>query len=715
MLPVLPVWKRTPELRQLEPAECGAACLGIVLGFHGRWVPLEELRLACGVNRNGSKASNILKAAQSFGLAAKGFGKTPEKLLELPVPSIIQWNFNQFVVLEGIVRGRAFLNDPALGRHSVAAAELADRFNGVVLAMEPRPGFQRGGARPRAFGPLFQLLGGSRGALALVGLLSLLLVLPGILLPGLAKLFVDKVLADQLANWLAPLCLVLLAAGLFQAWVTGLQLHYLLRLEAKLSAVLSARVMARMLALPLAFITQRSPAELAGRVASADAVATVLSGHVAGTAFNLMAVAAYAGAMAMYDPLVAAGALVLPVANLLVLRSISRRLGRMSLGLAEDRGRLGSVTADAIMGIETLKVMGGEGEIFARWAGHQARIATIERAVSAAHAAASVAPQFLAALGVAVVLVVGGLRVMEGALTLGSLVALQMLLVGFTAPFMGLVGLVERLQQVRGDLGRVSNLLDQQPPAAPAAPPAGLEGSSRLELRNVTFGYSRTDPPLIENFSLTLEPGRRVALVGASGSGKSTLGRLISGLLQPWSGEILFDGRPLEAIPAAERASVLAYVDQDVFLFAGSVRDNLTLWDETVPEGVLVEALKDAALHADIASRPGGLDTEVAEGGGNFSGGQRQRLEIARALVANPAALVLDEATAALDPIVELSIDEALRRRGCSCVIIAHRLSTIRDADEILVLEQGRVAERGPHSELLAAGGLYTRLLEAVA
>jgi ABC-type bacteriocin/lantibiotic exporter with double-glycine peptidase domain len=496
--------------------------------------------------------------------------------------------------------------------------------------------------------------------------------------------------------------------------VTWLQLHYLQRLEAKLSAVLSARVMARMLALPLAFISQRSPAELAGRVASADAVAAVLSGQVAGTAFNLMAVLAYSLAMAMYDPLVAAVGLLVPVVNVLVLRRIGRRLQRLNQVVVQQQGMLGSITAGTIQSIETLKVAGGEAEAFSRWAGHHAQSAGAERSIGAINAAAAVTPVFLQALGAAAVLVVGGLRVMEGALTIGSLLALQMLLASLNAPFLKLLSMLERLRQVRGDLARVSNLLNQ--PAAVPLPPTGpAEGSGRLELRDVTFGYSRTDPPLIEGFSLTIEPGRRVALVGASGSGKSTLGRLVAGLVEPWSGEILFDGRPLASISPAERAGVMSYVDQDVFLFAGSVRDNLTLWDETVPEAVLVEALKDAGLHADVASRPGGLDTEVMEGGANFSGGQRQRLEIARALVANPAALVLDEATAALDPIVEVQIDAALRRRGCSCIIIAHRLSTVRDADEILVMEQGRVAERGQHATLLAMGGRYSRLLETVA
>ncbi len=706
--------RRTPGVQQLEPSESAAACLGMVLGFYGRWVPLEELRLACGVTRDGSKASNILKAARGFGLAAKGFRKSADDLGELPIPSIVHWNFNHFVVFEGFHRGQAWLHDPAQGRRTVPRREFVDKYTGVVLAMEPTPRFSKGGPKPGLLAPLLALLGRSWAALGLLALTSVLLVLPGLLLPGLARLFVDKVLADHLTAWLLPLCLMVLAAGGAQALLVWLQQLTLRRMEGRLSAVLAARVMGRMLALPMSFLGQRSAAELAGRVTAADAVASLLSGQVAGTAFALLAVLAYAVAMALFDWMVALVALLVPVLHIMLLRRLRRRLERLAREVAQDLGQLTSYTTSTIQTIETLKVSGGEGEAFARWAGLHARAAAAERSIGAINASAQVAPAFLHALGAAAVLVVGGWRVMDGALTVGSLVAMQMLLASFTAPFLRLVELFEKVQQVRGDLSRVAALLAQAPPAPPPAPPAG-DGSGTLELRDVTFGYSRTDLALVEGFSLSLAPGRRVALVGGSGSGKSTLGRLLAGLLEPWSGEILFDGRPLAAIPPGERASALAHVDQDIFLFAGSVRDNLTLWDATVPEAALIEALKDAALHADVASRPGGLEAMVAEGGGNFSGGQRQRLELARALVGNPAVLVMDEATAALDPLTEMAIDAAIRRRGCACVIIAHRLSTIRDADEILVLEHGQVVERGSHATLLAEGGAYQRLLGAMA
>ena len=705
---------KTPTILQMEAVECGAASLAMVLAYHGRWVPLEELRVACGVSRDGSKASNILKAARAQGMSAKGFKKEPENLTSLPCPSIIHWNFNHFVVFEGFRGERAWINDPAGGRQSYPKSEFSEKFTGVVLAMEPGEGFTRGGPKPKVYTPLLRFLAGSRGSVMLIALFSALLILPGLVVPGMSKLFVDKVLSDRLDDWLGPLCLILAGMGLLQAGIVWLQRHYLLRLESRLAVVLSGRVMFRMLALPMAFFNQRYAGELAGRVACADHVAGLLSGQVAATAFNTIAVFAYGAAMLAFDPVVAGVAVMVPVLNLLLLRALRVQVRDLNRRVAVDQGKLSGITTSTIMGIETLKVSGNEGEAFAYWAGHQARAANSKQALGVINSIAGVAPQILNGIAVIAVLTVGGLRVMDGELTIGSLVALQLLMASFVGPFTALVELSDVFQQVQGDLGRISDLLNHgQEASPPSVRGPFVRMTGRLELQDICFGYSRADPPLIRDFSMVLEPGRRVALVGGSGSGKSTIGRIVAGLMPPWSGEIRLDGEPIENLVPADRAAVLAYVDQDVFLFAGTVRDNITLWDSTVSDAVLIEALKDAGIHADIASRPGGLDAAISEGGVNFSGGQRQRLEIARALAANPAVLVLDEATAALDPITELLIDSAIRRRGCACLIIAHRLSTIRDADEILVLDGGQVAERGSHAELMARGGAYASLIGA--
>lgn len=735
---------RVPGILQLDAAECGAASLAMVLAYHGRWVPLEQLRLACGVSRDGSKASNIIKAAKSFGMSAKGFRKEPEQLGDINVPAIIHWNFNHFLVLEGIHPKHVWLSDPAGGRRKVSHAEFGEAFTGVVLALEPGPDFKRGGPRPSPFAQLWRELRSSRMAALLVALLSLALVVPGLVAPGLSKLYVDHVMLQGLTSWVIPLCAAMIGTALFQVSITFLQQYYLLRIEAKLAIVMSSRVLTRLMNQTMQFFGQRFAGELAGRVNAADQIAQLLSGQVATTGFNMVAVVIYGGAMMLFDPLVASVAFMIPVINLVMMRGLRKRMRDLNRRVAIDHGKMAGRTIAILAGIETIKVSGAEGDAYAQWAGQHARTLSSVQSLSVQNSVVGVVPGLLNMVGLTAVLCIGGLRVIEGAMTLGSLFAIQTLLSSFTGPLNGLMGLYEQIQHAQGELNRLTDLMarpesqminDLPPPEVTQTPEALAEAAARppvpkteeeaaavlggrmltgrVELRNLYFGYSRTDLPMIRDFSLTLEPGMRVALVGGSGSGKSTIGRMVAGLLEPWSGEVLFDGVPRHLIPPRTFASCVSYVDQDVFMFEGTIRDNLSLWDSTVPESNIVDALKDAEIHPEVATREGRYDAHVSEGGTNFSGGQRQRLEIARALVPNPAVLILDEATSALDPITEQKIDHSLRRRGCTCIIIAHRLSAIRDADEIIVLRRGRIVERGTHDALIAANGAYAELIKA--
>ncbi|CAO3438050.1 NHLP family bacteriocin export ABC transporter peptidase/permease/ATPase subunit [Azospirillum doebereinerae] len=711
---------RTPTILQMEAVECGAASLGIILAHFGRWVPLEELRAACGVSRDGSKASNLLRAARGYGLTAKGFKKEPDKLADMPWPLIVHWNFNHYLVFEGFKGDRAYLNDPVTGPRSVSRAEFGEAFTGVALAFETGPGFAAGRKPPGFTRMLGRQLARSRAAVGYALAASVALVLPGIALPAFTKAFVDEVLIGGQRGWLVPLLLGMTATALLRGLLTALQQGALLKLETKFAMVLASRYLWRLLQLPVPFFGQRHPGDIAGRVAANDRVARLLSGELATAAMNLLTIVFFGLVMLTYDPALAAVAILLVTGNLLLLRGASRGRNDAGRRLLSEQAKLGAVTIGSIQAIETLKSAGLEGQAFERWAGYQARLLSVRQTLGVHSGLLTVAPAFLNALGTAAILGLGAVRVMDGALTVGALVAFQSLAASFSAPVAKLVGMGGTLQRVTADLQRLNDTLDH-----PADPQSGLapdmgaptSGPARLggavELVDVSFGYSVLDPPLIEGLSLTLAPGMRVALVGGSGSGKSTVGRLICGLCQPWSGHILFDGTPPAAIPASLRAASIAYVDQEVFLFDGTVRDNLTLWDSTVPEAALTRALEDAAILDEVAGRHGQLDAPVAEGGVNFSGGQRQRLEIARALSGNPSILVLDEATAALDVATEQRIDDNLRRRGCTCVIIAHRLSTIRDCDEIIVLNRGRVVERGTHEALLARGGEYASLIAA--
>jgi NHLM bacteriocin system ABC transporter peptidase/ATP-binding protein len=709
---------KTPTILQMEAVECGAAALAMVLAYHGRRVPLEEMRVACGVSRDGSKASNMLKAARSYGLVAKGYKKEPADLAALQVPMVLHWNFNHFVVFEGFRRGAAYINDPAVGPTVVSAAEFDQSFTGVALVFEPGPEFTAGGERPSLVRPLRRRLAGSGAAVAFAVLVGIALFVPGLVAPAFNRVFVDEILVKGLDTWTRPLLLLMGAAAVVVFALTLLQQHYLLRLEGKFSLETSSKFFWHVLCLPVEFFTQRFAGEIGGRVAINDRVAKLLSGELATTVLNIMVIAFYAALLFQYDVVLSVLSVVTASLNLAALKYVSRRRVDLNQRLLQDRGKMLGAAMGGLQTIETLKATGSESDFFARWSGHQAKVVNADQDLQLTTAMLSSVPPLLTAINTALLLGVGGLRVMDGHLTVGMLIAFQALTIAFLNPVNRLVDLGGTLQEIKGDMTRLDDVL--QAPRDPAIdrPELAVDGAppklvGRLELRGVRFGYSRLEPPLIEGLDLTLQPGSRVALVGGSGCGKSTIAKLVAGLYEPWAGEILFDGRPRRAWTRDVLAGSVAVVDQEICLFEGTARENLTLWDATVPEADLARAARDACVHDDLTARAGGFSASIEEGGRNFSGGQRQRMEIARALVPNPALLVLDEATSALDPATEKSIDDHLRQRGCTCLIIAHRLSTIRDCDEIIVLDRGAVVQRGTHEALSAAEGPYRALIAA--
>jgi ATP-binding cassette subfamily C protein len=717
---------KTPTLLQMEAVECGAAALGIILSHYGRIVPLPELRQACGVSRDGSKAKNVVKAAQFYGLQAKGWKQEIDLLIALRPPYIVFWNFNHFLVVEGLDQQRVYLNDPATGPRSISRQEFDQGYTGVVLTMEPGPEFTRGGRKPSIVQALRERLQSSVGALAYCLLAGFLLTIAGMVIPVFSQVFVDEILVQGRQQWLRPLLLGMILTAVLQGLLTLLRLRYLRRLKVKLAIGMSSRFLWHILRLPVGFYAQRFAGEISNRTSLNDQVADALSGQLATTAIDAVMVLFYTLIMIQYDRVLTLLVMGLAGVNILTLHWLSRQRADTNQRLIQEHGKAAGVSIAALQSIETLKASGLESDCFSRWAGYYTKAINSQQEMGMTNQTFSVLPPFLSALSAMLLLVVGGLRVMDGHLSVGMLVAFQGLMQSFLLPVNNLVNFASTLQELEGNLVRLDDVLRNpiepelnqesgytlpvgQSSAHLQAASCRLQGY--VELQNITFGYSRLDPPLIENFSLSIQPGQRVALVGGSGSGKSTIAKLVIGLYEPWAGTVCFDGQPRVVLPRQTLTNSIAMVEQDILLFSGTVRENLTLWDVTVPGKSLVRACQDAAIQDVVLSLPGGYDAELLEGAINLSGGQRQRLEIARALVNNPSILVMDEATSALDTETERIIDQNLRRRSCTCLIVAHRLSTIRDCDEIIVLERGKVVQRGTHQDLWQAGGAYSRLI----
>ena len=712
--------KRTPTVLQMEAVECGAASLTMILGHYGRFIPLEKMRIECGVTRDGTNARNILMAGKTFGMIGKAFKKEPEDLKELPLPLIAHWNFNHFLVLEGYRKGKFYLNDPAMGPRIVTEDEFDDSFTGVVLLLEPGDDFEKRKETPSFFLSLSKRLQGSYQALGYCFLAALALIIPGIVVPAFTRIFIDDILVGKMIGRVQPLLWAMILVAIIMGVLTWLKEFHLLKLETKLSVSSSGKFLWHVLNLPYMFYTQRFPGEIASRVSLNDEVSNLLSNQLAINLLNIVQVAFFLFIMFQYDVVLSVLAIGIALINVIVLRTMANKRKNANVKFLQDEGKLMSASMGGLQSMETLKATGRESDFFEMWSGYEAKTINTMQSMGMLTSTMKVIPIFLSTMTNTIVLSVGSFRIMDGYLTIGMFVAFQLLMKYFLEPVTALVDLGVKYQDAEGQMNRIDDVLKY-----PTDPVIGkfkddykLENigkklTGNVEFKEVNFGYNPRAKAFIKNVNLILEPGKRVAVVGGSGSGKSTIAKLLCGVYEPWEGNIFFDGKTFEEIPRQVMINSLSLVDQDIFLFEGSVKENIALWDNSIEDHDIINASKDAAIHEIITARQRGYDNGIEEGGSNFSGGQQQRIEIARALATNPSILVLDEATSALDPTTEKLINDAILSRGCSCLTIAHRLSTIRDCDEIIVMEKGEIVQRGTHNEMIDTEGAYRNLVYA--
>jgi NHLM bacteriocin system ABC transporter peptidase/ATP-binding protein len=711
---------KVPTVLQMEVTECGAASLAMVLAHYGRWVGLDEMRERTGASRDGTSAADLIRTAREFGMEGAGYRLSVESLDRHGYPLILFWKASHFVVLEGLDgSGGAYLNDPGTGPRRVTAEELKRDYSGICLALRPGEGFQPGGEKPQPWRGLIRLLRRVASEVLAVVVIGLLATVPGLAMALLSKLFIEEVLVRQSgsAAWSIVGALILVIA--LQALLVWAQQRILVRVAMGLTVGESARFVHRSLRLPEKYFMARSVSDLVQRIQHNRDVSNLVSGELATVGIASVVVIVYGVAMVLISPWLAAVAIGLTLVNLIALRWALQRRRDAARLLTQSQGQMYQVTAYGATNLETIKSGGLESDYFARWEGTAVRLADTRNELAMTTQWGNGIPMVITSLVSASVMGLGALLVINGSLELGSFVAFQSLVISFTAPISSLVMFAWMLQQVQNMITRLDDVLNEplDPSCDPEIQVFEIDGGpprlrGAVSLNGVTFGYKTTAAPLIEDFSLDVPPGARVAVVGTSGSGKSTLVRLLAGLYEPWSGSVSIDGRARHEIPRGSLALSLAMVDQRIALFSGTIRDNLTLWDHSIDEADLIAATRDAQIHDAIVSRAGGYSSAVADGGDNFSGGQRQRLEIARALVRNPSILLLDEATSALDTETEAAVEAALRRRGCTTIIVAHRLSTVRDSDLILVMHQGKVVESGTHDELIERNGTYARLVQ---
>ena len=705
----------TPIIMQLETLECGAASLTMVMAYYNKWVPLEQVRVDCGVSRNGSNAKNILRAAQKYGFKTSGYAYTTKKLKEKgKFPAIIHWGGGHFVVLNGFRGNKAIINDPAKGLLKVDSKTFDKIFTGIYLEITPGEDFVPSGKRKSIFSFAKKRLKGAIPLIAFFSITTVIFYIFSVVSPAMNQFFVDKLLGGKNPTWLLPFILLFAGLALLQVLVTTIQSISQYKIRGKLDLIGSTTYMWKILRLPIEFFSQRMVGDLQGRQSENASIAETLVNVFAPLFFNTIMIVIYLVIMINKSWVLSLVGVATVLINIFVSTYISKVRVNISRVQARDNAKLSAMTSKGIEMVETIKSNGAEQAYFNTWSEVQNDVIKGKLKMSKMNASLGLIPSFAAMLANYSILVLGVYFTMHGEFTIGSILGFQGLLGAFMQPAMTLITSGQSLQEMRTMMERVDDVLEY-PLDENVTREIQTEDVSKIKgnlvLKDLTFGYSRLDEPILKGFNLEIKQGQKVAIVGATGSGKSTLSKLISGLYSPWSGEIVFNGQKITEIDHEIFTSSIAVVDQDITMYEDTIMNNIKMWDKSIEDYEVIMACNDAQIHNQIMSRDGGYNAPVLEGGKNFSGGEKQRLEIARSLASDPSIIILDEATSALDAKTESEVVKAIKARGITTIVIAHRLSTIRDADLIVVLNKGTIVEQGTHEELMKNRSSYYELV----
>lgn len=707
--------KQTPSFLQVETSECGIVSLAMILGYYDHYVSIESLRVESGLSRDGCDANMIIETARIHGLDAEGYQVDSLDPQSTQFPCLIHWNFNHFLVCEGIEKDRVYINDPANGHRDISLDEFNQSFTGIVIECNPSTSFKKCGERKGSISALKKYLKPVKPLISIIFILGLLSIFPGILMPVLSRVFIDDVLLHHIEHWLYAVMIGLVLVGFLQAVLGFYQAKVMLVLQTRLGVSLNNEFMQKVLSLPLAFFSQRSASEMASRPMMIDRITQLISGPLGLAFVSAFTAFIYFLVMLFYDFVLSFVILAIALSNFSFFLWQTRQFQKLNQIAVKENGQYSGSALQNLQLLPEIKASGAEKYVFSKILGQKIKGLNVEHRIHEKQAIINVLPSWIQYSSTAILLLIGGWRVISGDMTIGVFVAFQGLMQQFLAPFQQVLSLVNELQESQGNIDRLEDVSNHQEKdkvnwSVPELSPKKL--MPKLELKNISFGYDKKRP-LLEDFNLEIKEGQWVALVGASGSGKSSLIKLINRLYQPWSGTIKVGGMDLDSIESECLAETMGYVDQNIILFNDTITNNLSLWDSRQEIDSLMNGAKEAEIHDWIIHRPGGYQYKLAENAKNVSGGEKARLELARVLAKKPNLLLLDEATSALDPLLEKEIIENVKEM-CPCgIIVTHRLPAIQFCDEIIVFNDGKPVQRGTHEELLKdTNGFYMNLLK---